>query len=290
MRTYRILMMMSLVLFIAFWLGCSDEKNPVQSSTTTEVSGTVTFNGAWPSTGNIQISLWTSWPPAGPPAAFSAPLTPGVATQTYKITELSKGPYAVITVGWRDPADPTGAKVIGVYSANTTLAGVDCKGDFTVAPLPVEISASNPKATNVNLVANLDILQLGAISGKVNFVGPWPSKGEVQVSLWSTWPPAGPPAAASAAFPPLTSGATSQSYKIQCLTQKTYPVLTVGWRDPANPAGAKVLGIYWSRTDSLAVDGSGRPITGANPLPIQIVSGKLNLTNVDIKANLGIAQ
>ncbi|GEM_PF-355708 len=287
MRTFRILLMMSLVLGIIFVLGCSDEKNPVQSSTTTEISGTITFNGTWPAKGNIQVSLWTSWPPAGPPAAFSAPLTPGVATQTYKISELAKGPYAVITVGWRDPADPTGAKVIGVYSATNTLAGVDCKGDFTVAPLPVEISDSNPKVTNVNLVANLDILQLGAIAGKVNFVGSWPSKGEVQVSLWATWPPAGPPAAASTVF---AAGNNSQSYKIQCLAQKTYPVLTVGWRDPANPAGAKVLGIYWAQSDSLAVDGSGRPITGANPLPVQITDGSLNLSNVNIKANLSIVQ
>lgn len=290
MRKLRIVLMMGLVLSMALWLGCSDDKNPVQSSTTTEISGTITFNGTWPAQGNIQVSLWTSWPPAGPPAAFSAPLTPGVATQTYKISGLSKGPYAVITAGWRDPADPTGAKVIGVYSANNTLAGVDCKGDFTVAPLPVEISDNNPKATNVNLVANLDILQLGAISGKVNFVGAWPAKGEVQVSLWSTWPPAGPPAAASSAFVPVTTTPQSVSYKIQCLTQKTYPVLTVGWRDPANPAGAKVLGIYWSRTDSLAVDGNGMPIAGAQPLPIQVADGKLNLSNVDIKANLSIVQ
>jgi len=287
MRIFRILLTTSLVFCMVLWLGCSDEKNPVQSSTTTEISGTVTLNGVWPAKGNIQISLWTSWPPAGPPAAFSAPLTPGVASQTYKISDLSKGPYAVITVGWRDPADPTGAKVIGVYSANNTLAGVDCKGDFSLAPLPVEISASNPKATNVNLVANLDILQLGAISGKVNFVGAWPAKGDVQVSLWATWPPAGPPAAASTVF---VSGNNSQSYKIQCLAQKTYPVLTVGWRDPANPAAAKMLGIYWSQADSLAVDGGGRPLAGAQPLPVQVVDGKLNWSNVNIKANLSIVQ
>lgn len=289
MRTFRILMLMGLVLSMAFWQGCSDDKNPVQSSTTTEVSGTVTFNGTWPTKGNIQVSLWTSWPPTTAPAAFSAPLTPGVATQSYKIAGLSKGSYAVITLGWRDPADPTGAKVIGVYSANNTLSGVDCKGDFTVAPLPVEISDNNLKATNVNLVANLDILQLGAVYGKVNFVGTWPSKGEVQVSLWSTWPPAGPPAAASTVFTQVTTP-QSVSYKIQCLSQKTYPVLTVGWRDPANPAGAKVLGIYWSQSDSLAVDGSGRPMAGANPLPVEIVDGKLNWSNVNIKANLSIAQ
>ncbi|MDZ7361525.1 MAG: hypothetical protein ONB46_12490 [candidate division KSB1 bacterium] len=286
MRTSRFLAVVSVVLFLAFILGCSEEQNPVQSQTSGEISGTITFTGTWPAKGNVQVSMWTSWPPAGPPAAFSAPLTPGVATQTFKISGLNKGPYSVITVGWRDPADPTGAKVIGVYTGNDVL-GVDCKGDFTLPALPVEIAEGRLKYTNINIRANLDILHLGEISGKVNFVGNWPSRGEVQVSLWASWPPAGPPAYASPAFAP---GNMSPSYKLQCIVQKTYPVLTVGWRDPANPAGAKVLGIYWAQNDSLAVDGNGRTLPGVQPLPITISEAKLNWSNVNIKANLGIAQ
>lgn len=286
MRTSRFLAVVSVVLFLAFILGCSEEQNPVQSQTSGEISGTVTFTGTWPAKGNIQVSMWTSWPPAGPPAAFSAPLTPGVATQTYKISGLNKGPYSVITVGWRDPADPTGAKVIGVYTGNDVLS-VDCAGQFTFPALPIEIADGKLTVTNVDIRANLDILHLGEIAGKVNFVGNWPSRGEVQISLWATWPPAGPPAYATAAFTP---GSMSPSYKIQCIAQKTYPVLSVGWRDPANPAGAKVLGIYWAQNDSLAVDGSGRTLSGVQPLPITISETKLNWSNVNIKANLSIVQ
>jgi hypothetical protein len=288
MRPYRILIAVSLILLMAFFWGCSDDKNPVSSSSTGEISGTITFTGGWPAKGNIQVSMWTSWPPTGPPAAFSAPLTPGVATQTYKISGLSKGPYSVITVGWRDPADPTGAKVIGVYSANDIL-GVDCKGQFTVQPLPVEISDGNLKAKNVNIRANLDLLQFGEIAGKVNFVGAWPANGEVQVSLWATWPPAGPPAAATAAFAQVPTP-QSVSYKIQCLNKGTYPVLSVGWRDPTNPRGAKVLGVYWAQNDSLAVDNAGNMLSGVQPLPIIISDNKLNWSNVDIKANLSIVR
>jgi len=288
MRVPRILITMSLVFLMAFLAGCSDENNPVQSQTSGEISGTITFTGSWPATGNVQVSMWTSWPPTGPPAAFSAVLTPGVASQTYKISGLNNGPYSVITVGWRDPADPTGAKVIGVYSANDIL-GVDCKGQFTVQTLPIEISDSNKKVANVNIRANLDLLQFGEISGKVNFVGTWPANGEVQVSLWATWPPAGPPAAATAAFTPVT---TPQSvvYKIQCLNKGTYPVLTVGWRDPLNPRGAKVLGVYWAQSDSLAVDNTGNMLSGVQPLPVQISDAKLYWSSVNIKANLSIVQ
>jgi hypothetical protein len=284
----RLLTAMSWFLFIALIFGCSEEKNPVESQSPGEISGTITFVGTWPATGNIQVSMWTSWPPAGPPAAFSSALTSGVATQTYKISGLNNGPYSVITVGWRDPADPTGAKVIGVYTGNDIL-GVDCKGQFTLAALPIEISDSQRKVANVNIRANLDILQLGEISGKVNFVGNWPATGEVQVSLWASWPPAGPPAAATPAFTQVTTP-QSVSYRIQCLAKNTYQMLTVGWRDPANPAGAKVLGIYWAQSDSLAVDATGAPIAGIQPLPIQISDTQLNLKNIDIKANLSIAQ
>lgn len=289
MRAYRIIAAMSLVLFMALMFGCSEENNPVESQNSTgEISGTITFTGAWPTKGNVQISMWTSWPPTGPPAAFSAPLTPDVAIQTYKISGLNKGPYSVITAGWRDPADPTGAKVIGVYSANDIL-GVDCKGQFTVQPLPVEISDGNLKVTNVNLRANLDLLQFGEIAGKVNFVGTWPSKGEVQVSLWANWPPAGPPAAATAAFTQVTTP-QSVSYKLQCLNKGNYPVLTVGWRDPLDPRGAKVLGIYWAQSDSLAVDNTGSLLPGIVPLSINVSDSKVNWSNVNIKANLSIVQ
>ncbi|MGH7455654.1 MAG: hypothetical protein ACRENG_30140 [bacterium] len=287
MRRNRTLVAMAILVIMVFFLGCSDDKNPVQADQFGEVSGTITFVGTWPSKGDIQVSMWTSWPPTGPPAAFTSPLTPGVLTQTYKISGLSKGPYSVITVGWRNPADPTGAKVIGVYSGNDIL-GVDCKGQFTVQTFPIEISDAKLKWSDVNIRANLDIANLGEISGKVTFVGTWPTAGDIQVSAWTSWPPTGPPAAASAAF---NRDNNTQTYRIQCLAQKTYPVITVGWRDPANPAGARVLGIYWANSDSVGVtDGRGITPQGIQALPINITAGNLTWKNVNIKANLDFSK
>jgi hypothetical protein len=174
---------------------------------------------------------------------------------------------------------------LGIYWERSDLVGVDCKGDLTTQPLPIEISDAKPAWSDINIRANLDIANLGEISGTVNFVGTWPSTGEIQASIWKTWPPAGPPAAASTVFTP---NVASQAYRLQCLTKGTYPVLTIGWRDPANPAGAKILGIYWAREDSLGVDANGVPTT--QPLPIEISDTKVVWSKVNIKANLSVVR
>lgn len=132
------------------------------------------------------------------------------------------------------------------------------------------------------------VQEFGEITGKVNFVGTWPQTGEVQVSIWASWPPAGPPAAATDAIP---ADVSSFDYKIEGLSKGMYPVVTVGWRDPSNPAGAKVLGIYWDQTDSLGVDGLGNPIVAPEEIKaIEIKDGQMVFTNIDIKANLDIVQ
>lgn len=284
MRMNRALAILVLLFSMLFFIACSEDENPMETQNLGDISGTITLDGTWPSFGNVQVSVWTSWPPMGPPAAFTAPL-PKQLTQAFKIEGLSKGPYSVITVGWRDPNNPTQAKVLGVYWDREDVLGVDCKGDLTVQPLPIEISDTHPAYSNINIHGNLDIANLGEVAGTVNFVGTWPATGDVQVSLWQTWPPAGPPTAASAVF---TRDIASQSYRIQCLAKGTYSVLTVGWRDPANPMGAKVLGIYWAQADSLGVDATGTPT--APPLPIEISDAKLNWSGVNIKANLDVVQ
>lgn len=114
--------------------------------------------------------------------------------------------------------------------------------------------------------------EFGEVSGTVNFIGTWPATGEIQVSIWSTWPPAGPPALASEVF---TSGDNQQTYKLEGLTKGEYPVITVGWRDPANPEGAIVIAIY------------SDPVTHA-PVSIEISDNKLVWDNIDIDADLDI--
>ncbi len=138
--------------------------------------------------------------------------------------------------------------------------------------------------SNDNNPANAQ--QFGEISGKVTFVGTWPKIGDVQVSIWTSWPPMGPPAAAT---DPMPSGQNVQNYKIEGLSKGSYPVVTVGWRDPNNPAGAKVLGVYWANKDSVGVKPDGISFIG-QPIPIEISDNQLVWKNIDIKANLDYAK
>jgi hypothetical protein len=153
---------MTLVVIIAFFLGCSDDKNPVQTQQYGTISGTVKLVGAWPATGNVQVSIWANWPPTSAPAGASAIFTSGQNSQTYKIEGLNKGAYPVVTVGWRDPASPATAKVLGIYWANSDSVGVADGRGITlsgVQALPVNVADGNMTWTNVNIKANLDFAQ-----------------------------------------------------------------------------------------------------------------------------------
>ena len=159
MRRNRTLAAMAIVVIMAFFLGCSDDNNPVQTAQFGTVTGTVKLVGAWPATGNVQVSIWSSWPPAGPPAGASAIFTSGQNSQTYQIDGLSKGAYPVVTVGWRDPANPAGAKVLGIYWANSDSVGVADGRGITlsgVQALPINIADGNMSFTSINIKGNLD--------------------------------------------------------------------------------------------------------------------------------------
>jgi hypothetical protein len=148
---------LSLLVFAA--TSCSDDENPLATQEFGEISGKVTFVGNWPQTGDVQISIWASWPPTGPPAAATDPLQTGVASVDYKIEGLSKGMYPVITAGWRDPNNPQGAKVIGIYWDQSDSLGVDGLGNPMVAPRAIEIKDSQMVFQNIDIKANLDIVK-----------------------------------------------------------------------------------------------------------------------------------
>ncbi len=158
-RTFSLGALMVLGLSVLL-LGCSKEDNPVQAEQFGEISGTVTFVGSWPQVGEVQVSIWANWPPMGPPAAASVAFQPGQNVQTYKIDGLSKGTYPVVTVGWRDPNNPAGAKVLGVYWANKDSVGVADDGiTLKVQPIAIEISDDKLVWNNIDIKANLDIVK-----------------------------------------------------------------------------------------------------------------------------------
>ena len=160
MKRHNLMMLLAVLSVGLLLLGCSKDDNPVKTEEFGEISGTVTFVGTWPQTGEIQVSIWASWPPMGPPAAASTAFQSGQNVQTYKIDGLSKGTYPVVTVGWRDPNNPAGAKVLGVYWANKDSVGVADDGiTLTVQPIAIEISDNKLVWNNIDIKANLDIVK-----------------------------------------------------------------------------------------------------------------------------------
>ena len=64
------------------------------------ISGTVTFSGSWPDSGEVLITLDTSYPPQGPPAAFSYITSDDISNglYNYNFSDLSFRSYDAITV------------------------------------------------------------------------------------------------------------------------------------------------------------------------------------------------
>lgn len=157
MRHYSLVTMFVLPILFLSLTECTKNKSTTETEKYGEVSGTVTFVGTWPSFGNVQVSIWTSLPATGPPAAATENLTPDVATQTYKIEGLSKGTYPALLVSWRDPANPAGAEILGIYWAQSDSLGVNENGQVIVEPISIEISDENLVYSDTNIKANLDI-------------------------------------------------------------------------------------------------------------------------------------
>jgi hypothetical protein len=144
---------------------CEEDDNPTGSGPTTgSVSGTVSFTGTWPSIGDVQVSIYSTLVtppgvPGGPPDAFTDPLDPATDFPTYDYTlaGLDPGDYAAIFVGWRDPANPPGAKLIGVYWVHVDSLGIAVTGlPKDPGPAPVSIQAGD-KLTDLDIVADLDL-------------------------------------------------------------------------------------------------------------------------------------
>jgi len=159
MKRLTVLTLIPVLALFAFLPGCSNDDNPTNPEKFGEISGTVKFVGAWPQVGDVQVSVWVNWPPAGHPAAATDPLPTGKMEQTYKIDGLSLGTYPVVTVGWRDPAKPAEAKILGVYWANPDSVGIGANGFPNVQPTPIQISEDNLVWKDINIKADLDLVK-----------------------------------------------------------------------------------------------------------------------------------
>lgn len=128
----------------------------------------------------------------------------------------------------------------------------------------------------------------GSISGTVTFVGNWPSTGEVQVSVYQSlqapFIPTGPPEQATDAL----ATTTSYDFKFEGLDKTSYAAVFVGWRDPANPAAARLLGMFWANTDSVGISlQTGLPLQ--QPSTVTIDDNNIDVSGINITANLNLA-
>ena len=64
------------------------------------ISGNVNFSGSWPDSGEVLITLDTSYPPQGPPAGFSYITNDDISNgvYNYNFSDLSFRSYEAITV------------------------------------------------------------------------------------------------------------------------------------------------------------------------------------------------
>ena len=160
----RFVPLATLVAVLFVFAACSDddESNPAAPPTTGSVSGKVTFTGSWPSTGEVQVSIYSNlsapWIPMGPPDGFTNPIQSGVTEYDYSISGLDFGTYSAIYVGWRDPGNPAGAKLIGMFWSFVDSVGISSMTGLPVTqPNSTDLSSSNADQTSLNITADLDL-------------------------------------------------------------------------------------------------------------------------------------
>ena len=120
---YSLLQYFALLLIILS-IGCEDEKaddsagNLAESGT---IYGTITFSGIWPDSGQVLLTLDTSFPPTGPPAKFEYVTLEGLADSKYDYSfdNLSFASYGAISVTYWPEDYPNGtySMLSGYYQA-----------------------------------------------------------------------------------------------------------------------------------------------------------------------------
>ena len=248
----------SLFLVLFFFVGCDENPMTPESGI---ISGVVDFSGIWPETGNISISLNTSWPEVtGAPYSFTTIYSNDLNQDnlySYRFENVTFGTYQGIIVSWKDPYDDNSATnqhAIGGYGG-TAEAEFEDTGSITVSESDYEI-------TDLNFPAYLDLIdetipaESGTISGTVTFSGIWPT-GTVFMSLNSLWPlQTTPNYYSTIASENLIDNKYNYSFKD--VTFGTYTIAVV-WLNPG--ASWETLGAYGSETPPEFEDAESVTIT-----------------------------
>ena len=246
------------IFMILFIVGCND--NPLVPEYGT-ISGVIDFTGVWPVTGNISISLNTTWPEViGAPYAFktidSSDLNQD-SLYNYSFKNVAFNTYQGIIVSWKDPTDPSASSnqhAIGGYGATVETEFKDAEN--------VMITVADFALTGLDFSAYLNLIvetmpaESGNISGIVTFSGTWPM-GTVFMSLNSLWPlQTTPNYYSTIASENLIDN--KYSYRFENITFGIYTIAVV-WLNP--DASWETVGAYGSETPPEFEDAENVTIT-----------------------------
>ena len=258
MNNVKLYIIVSFLLALFFFGGCDDNPMTPESGT---ISGVVDFSGAWPETGNISISVNTSWPEVtGAPYAFTTINSDDLNQDnlySYRFENVTFRIYQGIIVSWKDPHDDNSATnqhAIGGYGG-TAEAEFENTGSITVSGSDYEIMDLNFPAY-LDLIDETILAESGTISGTVTFSGTWPT-GTVFISLNSLWPlQTTPNYYSTIASENLIDN--KYNYSFENVTFKTYTIAVV-WLNPG--ASWESLGAYGSETPPKFEDAESVTIT-----------------------------
>jgi len=141
--------------------GCEDSTGPTTPEDAT-ISGTITFSGAWPDTGTVEVSAMEIWDHTlesftGIPEISKVISQSDVTanTYTYTLDMLPFKTYNAIIVTWLDPEDgshQTMYHTLGAYGGThpfyTSYGGVD--------PTALTVSDTLYALTSIDFEANLN--------------------------------------------------------------------------------------------------------------------------------------
>ena len=164
MKTVKTNLIVLLMLTFFLLIGCDNPTNPPPTSGT--ISGTVTFpvstdeniNDQWPTTSQISIGLYVSWPPMGVPDTSNIDVTDLNTSNQYNyiFDDLVFGTYEGIAITWEDLTDTnpnTKHHILGTNGGTYSFLPY-YTGNGT-NPDPVTVSEAEPSITGIDFSADL---------------------------------------------------------------------------------------------------------------------------------------
>ena len=136
-------------------VGCDNSTGPETPESAT-ISGTITFTGTWPSSDYVYVSLNSTWPPQGVPAASKQILSSDVDvtnnTFSYTFDNVTFGTYGSIAASWMDVTDTnpaTNQYTLGAYGGSAVAGFMDAAD--------ISCSTTEYSVTGLDFTANLSL-------------------------------------------------------------------------------------------------------------------------------------